>query len=271
MTRLHTFGRLLLLGWILWASELFSAQQIHSLAPHIDEVDLALVLAADVSSSMDAGELKLQREGYVSAFRDPDVVEALFSGFYRRVAVTYLEWAGANCQMVIAPWTVLDNYDSADEFALKLSSAPMFAGGGQTSISNALRFAVGQFAVSGVHSPRRTIDISGDGPNDDGPPLEPVRSQIIQRGVTINGLSIALSSEPELGPHRNVLPAPERFDLKTYYESAVAGGPGSFEVAANSMRNFATAIRRKLVIEIAAQPSGATLVELSASGNQPLH
>ena len=135
MVRQRTFAAILLLGWWLCPLDLLHAESnVGTDDPSglvtWEEVDLALVLAADVSSSMDAGELRLQRDGYVAAFRDPDVIEALLSGHCGRIAVTYLEWAGANDQAVVAPWAILDSYKSANEFAVKLSSAGMFAGGG---------------------------------------------------------------------------------------------------------------------------------------------
>lgn len=214
------------------------------------DVDLALVLAADVSSSMNEGDLALQRQGYVAAFRHPDVVAALTSGPLHQVSVTYVEWGAEGYQRVVVPWTVLDGRERIAGFAAKLARAPLATRGGHTSISGALRFAAGQFADAPVRPARRTIDVSGDGVNNDGPPLESVRRQIVADGVTINGLSIGLAA-PRGAEARRVLFQPERLNLQTYFESAVIGGPGAFVINADGMGDFATAIRRKLVVEIA--------------------
>ena len=209
------------------------------------DVDLALVLAADVSSSMDSHELSLQRDGYVKAFADADVINALFSGPKGRIAVSYTEWAGVNYHVIIVPWIVLDDLASVQAFRTALSAAPVVGSRGQTSIAGGLRFAAEQFATAGLHALRRTIDVSGDGPNNEGTSLEATRRQIVERGITINGLPIA---SPKKGLAFGV---PERLDLKAYYKSAVIGGPGSFVIAADGIDGFADAIRRKLVVEIA--------------------
>jgi len=217
------------------------------------EVDLALVLAADVSSSMDANDLALQRRGYVAALRDAAVIDALASGPLGRVAVTYVEWGGAGHQSVVVPWTVLDGGASVEALAARLAAAPVTARGGHTSISEGLRFAAAQFAYSGVHPLRRIIDVSGDGVNDEGPSLSDVRREIVADGITINGLSIGMPAVA--GAYvADMRFAPERLDLRIYYEAAVIGGPGAFVVNAGDMGGFAAAMRRKLVAEIAGLP-----------------
>src|SRR5262245_2040745 len=155
-------------------------------------VDLQLILAVDVSPSMSSDEQRVQRDGYVSAFRHPDIVTAIKSGGTGRIAVLYLEWAGPSQQTVIVPWTTVDGLDDAQAFADRLAALPLTEGRG-TSISGALSAARGLFARSGLHSSRKVIDVSGDGPNNIGPPVDAVRSALLAEDVTINGLPIALA------------------------------------------------------------------------------
>jgi hypothetical protein len=211
------------------------------------EVDLELVLAVDVSRSMDAGEQKLQRDGYVAAFRHPEVIRAIQSGAIGRIAVTYFEWAGPGAQTLIAPWTLIANADDADVFAAQLSDQAI---GGETgtSISSGLYYAVGRLNASGFTSYRQTIDVSGDGPNNTGYPVDVTRDWVISRGVTINGLPIVLRPSYADGP----LGIP---NLDAYYRDCVIGGPGAFMIAVTDTANFETAIRRKLVTEISGLPA----------------
>jgi hypothetical protein len=219
------------------------------------EVDLQLVLAADVSGSMSLSELRLQRDGYVDAFRQGDVAEAILSGAHGRVAVTYVEWAGRDDQVVVVPWMVLaDGRDIAD-FTRRLAAAPAADGGrgSHTTLSSALLFCARQFRASGLRSYRKTIDMSGDGIGDDGPPIAGAREQVLGEGITINGLSVEL---PETNAADGPFAAMFRSspgDVHAYYRDEVIGGPGAFALAVNDLTDFPAAIWRKLVLEIASR------------------
>lgn len=204
-------------------------------ADAIVEVDLELVLAVDVSRSIDGDEHILQRQGYVAAFRHPDIVRAIESGPFGRIAVVYYEWAGQAHQSVAVPWTVIGGRSDAEAFADELAAQPILPEAG-TSISASLAFAERIFSASGAHGLRRAIDISGDGANNDGPPVASVRDRLIAAGVTINGLPIERGG---------------RAELTDYYDQSVIGGPGAFTITVEDQSQFAEAVRRKLVLEIA--------------------
>jgi hypothetical protein len=218
-------------------------------------VDLELVLAVDVSRSMDYDEQKLQREGYVDALRHPQVIEAIQTGPLGRIAVTYIEWAGPLHQAVIVPWAIVESREDAEAFSAKIAAAPMLRETG-TSISGGLFFASGLFAESGAEGVRRAIDVSGDGPNNMGLPVVPMRDRIVSEGITINGLPIIL--RPSLGSSAFNIQ-----NLDVYYEDCVIGGPGAFMITVDDPARFSIAIRRKLVLEIAGRmpeviPAAAT-------------
>jgi Protein of unknown function (DUF1194) len=162
-------------------------------------VDLELILAADVSGSMTKDELRIQREGYVNALRDVDVINATLSGTRGRIAVAYFEWASPDDQRLIMPWTVIDGPDSARSFADALNEQPLetnFDVGlkrGGTSISGALFFSSRLLQSGGLRADRHVIDVSSDGPNNCGAPIAPIRDSVISRGATINGLAISPS------------------------------------------------------------------------------
>jgi hypothetical protein len=204
-------------------------------------VDLELILAVDVSRSMDTDEQQLQRDGYVAALTDPQVVEAITQGRRGRIALSYVEWAGPETQYKVVDWRVIDGPASARAFAGVLARAPIqhFRG---TSISNSLAFLAPQFDNNGYEATRRVIDVSGDGPNNMGIPVELARAAAVDNGITINGLPIMIKR-------------PEGFaaipNLDVYYEDCVIGGFGAFTVVVHSADQFAEAIRRKLVLEIA--------------------
>lgn len=226
----------------LFAALLSLAMPATSTAERISSVDLELVLCADVSSSMSEEELHLQREGYVSALRDPVVLRSIKSGRHGKIAIAYLEWAGPNYQRVLVPWTVLDTPDDAAGFAGALRVQPIVRGHG-TSITGAL-LAAGKLLAGSPIADRMVIDVSGDGPNNAGLPLQPVRDALIDSGITINGLAISLHSADILdsfGPGYVVL----------YYENCVIGGSGAFIATVENTADFAKAIRNKLVNEIA--------------------
>lgn len=220
------------------------------------EVDLKLVLAVDVSFSMDTGEQTVQRQGYVAALRHRQVIDAITSGLLGRIAVTYVEWGGSASQVVRVPWTVIDGKASAEKLAERLDAAP-YQNLHRTSISSALLFAARSLATPDFAAPRRVIDISGDGPNNQGLPVTAVRDQVVAQGIVINGLPILT----------NPLNFDGFFDIPNvdeYYEDCVIGGTGAFILPVTGTGQFADAIRRKLVLEISGrparvQPAAATL------------
>ncbi len=207
------------------------------------KVDLELLLAVDVSGSVDEEEGRLQRQGYVSAFRAPEVIAAIRSGFQKRIAVAYIEWAGTDFQTDIIGWTLIHDETSAHAFAAELEKRPIQTGP-YTSISGAIEYAMPLFAKNGFEAPRRVIDISGDGPNNSGRLVTLARQEAIAAGFTINGLPIANERPSRFGR----LPMP---NLDLYYRKCVIGGPRAFIVVAEDFKSFARAIRKKLVLEIA--------------------
>ena len=215
-------------------------------------VDVALVMAGDVSGSMTSGELATQREGFAAAFHDPELVSAIHSGAIGRIAVTYVEWAGSGEQWVVVPWTVVADQQSSDAFGDRLVTAPAVRGS-QTSLSNGLLFAARQFETSGVVADRETIDVSGDGPNNAGPPIGRVRDFVVGKGITVNGLPLSPAAD-EKGPFAYLYDQPG-IDLDSYYRDCVIGGPGAFTMPVSSPAEVFDAIRRKLVLEIAALPA----------------
>jgi hypothetical protein len=221
------------------------------------QVDLELILAVDASPSISRAEQKVQRDGYVNAFRHVDLARAIESGETGRIAVLYLEWAGPSQQTVVIPWTILDTSKDtqamADELAEQTPSGDTlgewsFTEGPNTSISGALLAAKDLFAQSGVLSPRRVIDVSGDGPHNVGPPLDRIRDALFALGVTINGLPITLPNDGTLDR------SPMYPSLQAYFEHCVVGGPDAFAIGVTDLKLFATAIRRKLVREISMTP-----------------
>ena len=210
-------------------------------------VDLELVLAVDVSGSVDEEEGKLQRMGYVNAFRSPSVLRAIQSGRYKRIAVTYMEWAGYDFQQSVVGWKQIHDKASAEQFASLLSEKPVGVGP-YTSISGAIEFALPMFEDNEFTSERRVIDISGDGPNNSGDYVTTARKKAIRAGVTINGLPIVNNRPSPWGR----MPMP---NLDLYYRKCVIGGRRSFLVVANDFRSFGRAIRRKLILEIVGSPA----------------
>lgn len=215
-------------------------------AARAETVDLVLVLAADVSRSVDEDEFDLQRKGYAAAFTDPRVLAAIHSGTHHAIAVMLIEWSGAESQRVIAGWTVIRDEESGSVFAGMVRAAPRsFAG--FTSISAALDFSMKQFADSGVTTDRRIIDVSGDGTNNGGPPVTDARDAAVAAGVTINGLAI-INPHPNPGFSAHTQPPG---GIGAYYRQNVAGGPGNFVLVIKDFSSFADAIVQKLVAEIA--------------------
>lgn len=225
-------------------------------------VDLELVLAVDVSMSMDYEEQALQREGYVAAFLHPDVVQAIESGLLGRIAVTYVEWAGEGLQRIVVPWMRVDGAGTARAFAQRMADAPL-SRLRRTSISGALLFAGGLFAANGFEGIRRVVDISGDGPNNAGIPSPAARDVLIGDGVVINGLPIMLKLD-QPGGFFSIK------ELDLYYEDCVIGGPGAFFLTVTDMSEFAVAIRRKMILEIAGRsPPSPRLVPVQYVPHRP--
>jgi Protein of unknown function (DUF1194) len=210
----------------------------------VAEVDLELVLAIDVSRSMDDEELELQRQGYAQAFVHHAIVEAIKGGPRGRIAVTMVEWAGANYQKVIVPWTIVDGADSAEDFSHAILSTTKFSFN-WTSISGAIDFSRLLFGANGQRGTRRVIDISGDGVNNHGRPASVARDEAVAMGITINGLVI-INDRPGPTGWRPFHQQP----LDQHYRDNVIGGPGAFVMVAEDFNSFAFAVRNKLIREI---------------------
>ena len=211
------------------------------------EVDVELVLAVDVSRSMEHWELEIQRRGYAEALRSDAVWAAIQRGLLQRIAVTYVEWAGFGTQRIIVPWTLIETREDAEQVADKVT-AHFDEGLRRTSITSALDYSAYLIKQNEYDGLRRVIDISGDGPNNSGGTVSTARDAIVAQGITINGLPL-MTHNPN-GPYaRWGIP-----DLDVYYQSCVIGGPGAFVIPVDDWDNFADAVRRKLVLEIAQDP-----------------
>lgn len=211
-----------------------------------ESVDLLLVLAADVSRSVDSQKFQLQRDGYAAAIANKRVLDAITSGAHGRIAVCFLEWSGAGAQKVVIDWTVIKDMDSANKFGAQLAEAPRsFAD--RTSISGGIDFAMAQLQRAPFEARRRTIDVSGDGTNNAGRDITLARDEAVAQGVTINGLVI-LTNRPLSwnAEHTNPMGG-----LDNYYRANVVGGPGAFVMVAQDFNSFGQAIINKLVAEIA--------------------
>ena len=205
-------------------------------------VDLELVLAVDVSLSMDLEEQRLQRDGYAAAFRDAEVLKAIVTGAHGRIAVTYVEWAGPAIQSTVIGWTLIDGAAAAEAFASRLE-ALQISRGRMTSISAALDYAGRLFEGNTYRGVRRVIDVSGDGPNNAGRPVEVARDELVAAGIVVNGLPIVLKN----GTGSNFF---DIDNLDEYYADCVIGGTGAFMIPIREKSEFAPAIRRKLLLEI---------------------
>ncbi len=207
------------------------------------EIDLELVLAIDISGSIDPEEAKLQREGYVAAFEDPELIRAMTDGMHGRIAVAYFEWASAWQQRLVVDWTLIDGKQASLGFAKKLGEVPIIIGQ-RTSISGAIGYALPMFGRKGYQATRRVIDISGDGPNNDGDFIWTARELAAAAGVTVNGLAI-INDRP------NRWGFPTSPDLDLYYEACVITGPGAFVIVARDFQSFGEAVKKKLLLEVA--------------------
>src|SRR5271169_629470 len=205
-------------------------------------VDVELVLAVDVSYSMDLDELAVQREGYAQAIVSKEFLQALRSLPNGKISVTYFEWAASSDQKIIIPWRVIDGPETADAVAEEIMKTSIRRAS-RTSISGAIYFALPLFEANPYRGSRRVIDISGDGPNNNGAPIIPARDTALAKGITINGLPIMVK-EPSYSTM-------DIENLDWYYEDCVIGGPGSFVVAIKDREKFKEAIRTKLLLEVA--------------------
>lgn len=211
-----------------------------------ETVDLLLVLAADVSRSIDDGEFNLQRKGYAAAMTDPRVLRAIAGGRNHAIAVTFIEWSGAADQNVVVDWTVIRDEEGAGGIAATMLSAPRsFLG--RTSISAAIDYSLERIAAAPPQAEKRIIDISGDGTNNSGRPVTEARDQAIASGVTVNGLAI-INTQANPGYAFHTQPPG---GLPKYYEENVIGGPGAFLLQVENFDTFAESMTRKLVTEIA--------------------
>ncbi|BBF93759.1 DUF1194 domain-containing protein [Blastochloris tepida] len=205
-------------------------------------VDVELILAVDISYSMDEDEQRLQRDGYAQALVSGEFLDAVKAGPSGRIAIAYVEWAGAFEQQTVLDWSLLDGPQSARDIAEKITRIPLRRAF-RTSISGAIAYAELMFDGNGYRGLRRVIDISGDGANNQGEPVTSARDRVLKDGIVINGLPLQLKR-----PNAAMM---DVADLDLYYEDCVIGGPGAFVVPVRAPEQFAEAIRRKLVMEVA--------------------
>jgi len=211
-----------------------------------EDVDLLLVLAVDVSRSIDASKFQLQREGYAAAVADPHVLDAIRTGRTGRIGLTFVEWSGVGAQKVVIDWTTIGDADSAKGFGDRLLEAPRsFAD--RTSISGAIEFAMGQFDKAPYEAARRTIDVSGDGTNNAGRDVATLRDEAVAKGITINGLVILSDNPMSWNPDHTNPPG----GLANYYRNNVVGGPSAFVMVAENFNSFGQAIIKKMIAEVA--------------------
>lgn len=225
-------------------------------------VDVELVLAVDISYSMDPEEQRLQRDGYVQALTSPEFLNALRSGVHGKIAVAYMQWASAFDQDITVPWSIIDGPATARAFAEKLAEAP-YRRARRTSIAGAIDHAVQMFEKNGYSGLRRVIDISGDGTNNDGRTVTEARDEALRKGFIINGLPLLI--RPSSWGFVDIA------NLDEYYQDCVVGGPGSFVIAIRDRKDFARATRTKMVMEIATRtiPPGPDPDLLVRTQNRP--
>ncbi|MGE0845229.1 MAG: DUF1194 domain-containing protein [Flavobacteriaceae bacterium] len=244
---------------VLFALFLLAAAAASPLKSAELPVDLELVLAVDVSLSMDPLEQKLQREGYVRALNSGDVIDAVTAGGTGRIALTYVEWAGRAQQRVVVPWTIVDGAAAMRAFTATIAAAPVVTHP-RTALSSALLFAATLFEANGVSGVRRVVDVSGDGPNNQGPPVAAARDLLVAAGIVINGLPLMIE-EPGFGLF-------DIYNLDHYYRQCVIGGPQSFIMPVFGWDGFAAAVKRKLVLEIAGD-APLPLIRVQADPRNP--
>lgn len=223
---------------VVAAAAAFTAAPALAQADAGEKVDAEIVLAVDSSRSMDLTEFAVQRDGYLQALRHPDLVRAIGAGRLGKVAFAYFEWAGQAQDGNLVPWRIVAGPEDAAAFAEEIAALPIRRGRG-TSISRALAFASVLIEDGAVDGARRVIDVSGDGANNTGPPVEQVRDEVVARDITINGLPVLVWGGSGATPR-----------LDRYYEDCVIGGPGAFVMVARSGEELSHTIRRKLILEV---------------------
>lgn len=218
-----------------------------------EELDLELVLLADATGSIDEAEIRFQRAGYAAAITDPSVLNAIAGNAYGKIVVTYVEWADMFSQDVVVDWTVIDGKASADDFAARLMEAPRQAYG-RNAIGAALLKGKELIDTNDYTGLRRVIDLSADSANNwNGPPIREARDIVVGAGIVINGLAVLC---------RHCSGRPVSYDLEQRFYDEIIGGPAAFVVTADSAATFADAVRKKLILEIAARPEDAERILL---------
>ena len=207
------------------------------------EVDLELILAVVISGSVDDEEARLLRQGHVAALRDPKVIQAIKGGFLGKIALTYIEWAGYGHIEIVVGWSIIKDKASAEAFAAKLARVP-YDTASRTAISDMIMASIPAFRDNGIAGSRRVLDFAGDGANNYGLPVIKARNRAVRQGIVINGV-------PILSKHYDGFKYTTAQYLDTYFEKCVIGGMGAFVVVANGFKDFARAIKRKMVLEIA--------------------
>jgi hypothetical protein len=257
--RLGLFAALTLLAAIVALSLHWNADAatIRSAAPERPgtPVDVELVLAVDISYSMDKDEQELQREGYIKALTSREFLQALRNGIHGKIAVTYFEWASYSDQRIVVPWRLVEGPESADAFAREIAAAP-YRNAARTSISGAIEFGSRQFDGSGYRGNRRVIDVSGDGANNNGQLVTVSRDEALAKGITINGLPIMLK--------RLNYTTMDIESLDVYYEDCVIGGPGAFVIGIADRDKFIEATRTKLILEVAGRVPPARVIPVAS-------
>ena len=257
-SRVRLFAALTLLVTLLVSVPLIGVAQIRGAKPPEKPgvpVDVELVIAVDISYSMDPEEQALQREGYMQALTSREFLQALRQGINGKIAVTYFEWAGYTERRVVVPWRLIEGPESADAFVGEIAAAP-YRRAARTSISGAIEFGTELFENNGYRGIRRVIDISGDGANNHGQLVTISRDNTVAKGITINGL-------PIVAKRLNYATMDiEKLDI--YYEDCVIGGPGAFVIPIESKDQFTEATKTKLILEIAGRMPDARIIPVSA-------
>ena len=234
------------LARIAGAALVIAALSVLGTVARAQDVDLLLVLASDVSRSVDTRKFQLQREGYAAALSNRRVVEAIQSGPHGKIAICFVEWSGATSLKLVIDWTIVSDAASARKIGDQMLELPRsFAD--RTSISAGLEFAFAQLERSPFKAARRTIDVSGDGTNNSGRDIASVRDEVTAKGVTVNGLVILSDSPLPWNPEHTNPPG----GLGEYYRRNVIGGPGAFVMVAENHDSFGQAIVKKMIAEIA--------------------
>ncbi len=219
-----------------------------------ERVDLLLVLAADVSNSMDESKFELQRSGYAAAFSNPRLIAAIRGGPSGRIAVAFVEWSGILQQRAVIDWAVISNDQTARQFGDRIIEAPRAFSKNSTSISAGIDFAMAQLDRAPYQARRRVIDVSGDGDNNTGRDVTAARDEAVAKGVTINGLVILTQTQASSNPEHTNEHTNPRGGLANYYRDNVIGGPGAFVMVAENYSSFGDALVKKLIAEIAQAP-----------------